>query len=130
MTSVAQRFQRGAPAPTVFELAHALAVPSRLITQMLPALVQRRLLVEVGGTETGYAPARPLATITCQEILQALRNGHGQELPTTDEPTRAVVRAELAKIQSAENRTANEITLEALVAAAGVSVPPDSPGHA
>ena len=70
-------------------MADGLAVPTRLVQQIMQTLMAARLVVEVAGEEMAYAPARPLETITCHDILLALRAGQGQELATRDEPARA-----------------------------------------
>ena len=118
MTRVARHFARGEPPPTIPQLAAALAVPSRLISQILQALLLRDLLVEVvqgKRREAAFAPARPLDQITAHDILMALRAGQGQELATRDEPERARVRGEFEKIYEAE-RNAAAITLEQMTA--------------
>jgi membrane protein len=115
MACVARRFEQQAKPMTRLELASELAVPSRLVGRVLGPLVQNRLIVEVMGRETGYAPARPLEAITCQDILQTLRAGGGQELETRDEPGRAVVREEFQRIQEAEAKVASRITVKDLV---------------
>ena len=114
MTAVAVQFQCGAKAPSRLDLASAIGVPSQLLCQVLAALVQSKLLVEVAGEETAYAPARPLSKITAHDILQALRAGPGQELETRDEPVRGLVRREYEIIQQAEQQSAAALTLQAL----------------
>ena len=114
MTHLAGAFQRGEPAPGVVALGHALAVPTRLVTQLLQVLLQNKLVVEVLDHETGYAPARPPEQITAHDVLLALRAGRGTELATKDEPARARVRGEFARIQEAERQLAAGVTLRAL----------------
>jgi DNA-binding IscR family transcriptional regulator len=96
-------------------LAAVLGAPSRLISQLLEVLVQNKLLLEVAGPETAYAPARPLDTVTCADILNALRTGVGQELTTKEEPMRDLIRGEFEKIERAEMQVASSITLQSLV---------------
>ena len=68
------------------------------------------------GRRTGLpAPARPLETITCHDILLALRASQGQELATRDEPTRAEVYGEFHRIEEAERQAASSVTMLALV---------------
>ncbi len=115
MTTVARRFQLGAKPPTGSELADALGVPTRLVSQVVQALVPAGLLIEVAGAETGYAPARPLTEITAQDILHALRAGHGQALATRDDPERLVAQSAFDNIQQVERSAASAVTLQALV---------------
>jgi len=116
MTRVAQQFQQGLPAPGLNEIASCLGVPSRLVGQIVRTLVQARLLVETARDEASFVPARPIAQITAHDILLALRAGHGQELSTTDDATRARVLAEFNRIYQAERTAAAGVTLEQLVA--------------
>ena len=86
-----------------------------MVSQVVQALVPARLLIEVGGAETGYAPARPLTEITAQDILHALRAGHGQALATRDDPERLVAQSAFDNIQQVERVAASAVTLQALV---------------
>ena len=115
MTHIAQRFQQGAPPPSVTAMADALVVPSRLITQLLSILVNAQMLVEVADGETAYTLARPPAQISCHDVLRALRTNPGQELPTREGLVRARLLGEFEKIQQAERGMAAAITLESLL---------------
>lgn len=114
MTVVGQRHLRGEAPCSVLELAADLAVPSRLVQQIMETLTAARLLVEVAGSETAYVPARLMETITCHDILLAMRAAQGQELATRDEPTRGEVYGEFQRIQEAERRAASAVTMLAL----------------
>lgn len=115
MTAIAQRFQAGSQPATASALAEALAVPTRLVSQIVASLVQAQLLVEVAGAEVAYAPARPLDHITAQEILQALRAGQGQEPATREDGLKPVVRGEFERILQAERAAAETVTLQHLL---------------
>jgi DNA-binding IscR family transcriptional regulator len=92
-----------------------LAIPTRLVSQIFQALLGAKLVIEVLNREAGYAPARPLAQITCHDILHALRAGQGQELATQDDSMREVVRQQFEKVQQAGREIGEATTLEALV---------------
>jgi membrane protein len=115
MTCIGQRFHHGDPPPTVQEISLELGVPSRLIQQVLQTLLAARLVVQVSGAQTAYAPARPLDAINCHHILLAMRATVGQELLTRDEPVRAEVFGEFARIQAAEKEAAASVSILALV---------------
>ncbi len=115
MTGVGLRFQHGLPPATIQEISTELGIPSRLAQQILQTLLAARLVTEVGGTEGAYVPARPLETINAYQILHALRTGTGQELPMRDEPARAEVYGEFARIEEAERQAASSVTMLALV---------------
>ncbi len=115
MTFISQRFQRGFAPATVPEMSAELGIPSRLTQQVLGTLLAARLVVEIHRTEPAYAPARPLDTINAHHVLMAMRAAGGQELLTRDEPARAEVVGEFARIQEAERVAATAITMIELV---------------
>jgi membrane protein len=114
MAFISERFQAGKKPATRLDIAADLGVPSQLACAVLGQLVSSRLLVEVLGEETGYAPARPLAQISAAHILDAMRAGHGQELETKEDPSRAVLRREFERIVLAENAAAHQVNMEDL----------------
>lgn len=112
MTHLAQRFVGGVRPATVHELSESLAVPTALVQQVLRILIAAELIIEVAGREgAAFVPSRPVETITCHDILQALRAGQGEELATSDEPARAEVYGEFQLIMEAEKRAATSVTL-------------------
>ena len=114
MTCLGQRFLAGEPPAGVDEIAAALAVPSRLAHQIMQTLSAARLVVETAGAEPAYLPARPLESITCHDILLALRATHGQDLAARDEPSRSEVYGEFHRIEEAERQAAASVTMLAL----------------
>jgi membrane protein len=115
MTCIGQRFQRGLPPVTIQEISTELDIPTKLAQQVLHTLLASRLITEITGAEAAYAPARPLEAINAHHILHAMRAGGGQELLLRDEPVRAEVYGEFARIEEAERQAAAAITLFALV---------------
>jgi membrane protein len=115
MTCIGQRFQRGLPPVTIQEISTELGIPTRLAQQVLQTLLAARLVTEIAGTESAYAPARPLDAINAHHILHAMRTGGGQELPSQNEPVRAEVYGEFARIEEAERQAAASVTMLALV---------------
>ena len=115
MTCIGQRFARGEPPPSAVEIAAALAVPTRLVQQLMQTMSAARLVTEAAGAEPAYLAARPLEAITCHDILLALRASQGQELATRDEPTRSEVYGEFHRIEEAERHAAASVTMLALV---------------
>jgi membrane protein len=115
MTFIGQRYLRGEPPPSLVEMAEELTVPTRLIQQILETLEAARLVVETAGDETAYLPSRPMESITCHDLLLAMRASQGQELETREEPTRQEVYGEFQRIQEAERAAASSVTLLALV---------------
>jgi len=115
MTGIGRRFQHGLPPASIQEISAELGIPSRLAQQILQTLLAARLVTEVGGAEGAYVPARPLESINAYQILYAMRTGAGQELPMRDEPARAEVYGEFARIEEAERQAAASVTMLALV---------------
>ncbi|MCO5052552.1 MAG: YihY/virulence factor BrkB family protein [Verrucomicrobiae bacterium] len=115
MTCIGQRFQRGLPPATVRQITSELGIPSKLVQQIMHTLLASQLVVEVGGVEVGYSPARPLETINCHQVLYAMRAAHGQEPATRDEPVRLEVLGEFARIQAAEEHAATAVSMRDLV---------------
>jgi membrane protein len=118
LTFIGQRFVRGELPPSASEIAAALAVPTRLVKQIMSTLSTARLVTEAAGPEPAYLPARPLETITCHDILLALRSSQGQELATRDESARSEVYGEFQRIEEAERQAASSVTMLALVSRA------------
>jgi membrane protein len=115
MTLAGVRFCREQPPPTGADLAVALEVPSHLLGEILQALVNAKLLVEVAGAEAAYTPARPLEQVTCRDVLTAMRAGPANELDSGGEPSGATVRSEFERITIAEAQAASALTLLGLV---------------
>jgi membrane protein len=115
MTCIGQHFVRGEPPPGLVEIAEGLAVPTRLVQQIMQTLCAARLVTEAAGSEPAYLPARPLETITCHDLLLAMRATQGQDLATRDEPARAEVFGEFHRIEEAERKAASSVTMLALV---------------
>ncbi len=115
MTCIGVRFEKGEPPLSVIEMGKELCVPTRLVQQIMSTLCAARLVTEVADPEAAYVPARPLETISCYDILHALRASHGQELATRDEPTRVEVFGEFSRIEAAERQAGTSVSLLALV---------------
>ena len=75
MTCIGQRFQLGQPPVTIQEISAELGIPTRLAQQVLHTLLAARLVTEIAGAESAYAPARPLDAINAHHVLHAMRTG-------------------------------------------------------
>lgn len=115
MTFLAQRFYSGTTPPTLLEVSDILAVPSKLLQKVIEPLIQTGLIVETAAKETAYTPGRPLAKISYDDIMQAMRCGIGQEVSTRTDLSRALVAKEMERIESARSAVAASITLDKLV---------------
>ena len=115
MTLIGQHFQRAEPAATLQQISVELGIPTKLVQQVLQPLLAARLVTEIAAAEPAYLPARPLDAISAHHVLRAVRAGAGQDIATRDEPARAEVLGEFAKIEEAERAAASSVTLLALV---------------
>jgi membrane protein len=115
MTYIAQKFNRGERPPTEIEIGQTLSVPTRLVDEILKFLVHAKLALETDGAETAYSVARPLESITCSDILHAVRTGAGNEIDTREEPIRNLLQEQYARIQEAERSVAGHLNLADLV---------------
>jgi membrane protein len=122
MTLAGQRFALGDPPCTVAEMAEEIGVPTRLVHQIMQTLASARLVVETSG-DPAYVPARPMETINCHDILEAMRVTRGQALATRDSPARAEVFGEFQRIQEAERQAASSVSMLALVNRAQAQLP-------
>jgi membrane protein len=118
MTSIGERFLIGKLPQSVVEMGKELCVPTRLIQQTMQTLCAAQVVVETAGAEPAYLPARPLEQITCHHILLAMRAAQGQELAARDEPSHNEVYGEFNRIQEAERKVADSVTVLALASRA------------
>jgi membrane protein len=118
MTAISQRFHLAQTPPMIVEMSQELSIPSRLAQQVLATLIAARLVAESAGDEAAFLPARPLETITCHDVLQAMRASQGQELSTKDEPLREALYGEFLRIEEAERTAAGSVSMLALAARA------------
>jgi len=114
MTMIAAAFQRGAPAPGLNELAEQLTVPQRLAQQILETLTAANLINEVSGAGRAFVPSRPIESISCHDVLEALRAGQGSDLVEISEDVRREVHGEFQQIYEAERKAAESISLLAM----------------
>ena len=115
MTHISQRFSSAKPPPTACEMAQDLTIPLRLVGQIVAALTQAGLVLEVAGSESGYAPGRPLAQITFRDVMLALRVGQAQDLAPNNDRTHGLVRQEFMAIEETWQRAAANLTVEEMV---------------
>lgn len=114
MTSIGASFQRGDPPNSVGSLSDGLGVPPRLTQQVLQTLINSHLITEVVGAEQAYVPARPIESISCYDILHALRAGQGLDLSSKEEPLQRHVLGEFQRINDAERKAAEKISLQVM----------------
>jgi membrane protein len=114
MTHIARNFLAGGRPFSAPEISKQLTVPSRLAQKLLCVLVQNGLLVEVLDTDVRFSPGRPLDRITAYDVICALRAGSGNELATSDDESRLLVRSEFERMLLAEREAGSAITMQSL----------------
>jgi membrane protein len=114
MTHIARNFLAGERPLSMVELSRQLGVPSQLSHKVLCSLVQSGLLVEVNDNDIRFSPGRPLDRINAYHVLCALRAGTGNELATSEDDSRALVRSEFERMILAEQEAGSAISLQSL----------------
>ena len=114
MTHLARNFSGSGRPLSLIELSRQLGVPSQLAQKILCALAHSGLVVEITDTETRFSPGRPLDRISAYDVICALRAGEGQELATTEDEARLLVRTEFERMVLAEREAGAGITMQSL----------------
>jgi len=114
MTAIGAAYDRGMNPPTESQMAEALEIPPRLTQQVLQTLAAARLITEVSGSEPAYVPARPADSISCYDVLQALRAGQGVDVAAQESPLHRQILGEFQRINDAERRAAESVSVQAL----------------
>jgi len=127
MTMIGAAFQRGAEPPCHADMSTALEIPPRLTLEVLQTLLGARLIMEVNGPEIGYVPARPVESISCHDILHALRAGQGTDVAFLEEPIHRQILGEFERINDAERTAAESVSLHALALRANKLVAESGP---
>lgn len=117
ITSVAAKFMRGEPAPTLTALAESIGIPGRLANQLLSTLTEARLLQQVNHHEPAFVPARPPDKITLHDVIYAVRVGRGLDLLSSADRNPDKIRREFDRVLQAESAVARTITIDKLATA-------------
>jgi membrane protein len=129
MTAIGAAYQRAADPPSHAELASTLEIPPRLTLQVLQTLIAARLVTEVSGAESAYVPARPIESISCYDILHAMRAGQGNDATAQDGPLQRQILGEFLRINEAEKQAAEKVSVLAMADRANTLLGPASAGH-
>ncbi|MBP8260090.1 MAG: YihY family inner membrane protein [Verrucomicrobia bacterium] len=111
MAVIGRRFEQGLPAATLPVLAETLNAPLQLLSQLIQVLRATNLLHATDDAVTGFVPSRPLAQITVQSILEAIRAGGLTPSSQPADIRDPDVAAALLKVRQAESDAARQITL-------------------
>ncbi|MBI3464106.1 MAG: YihY family inner membrane protein [Planctomycetes bacterium] len=67
-------FMSGKGAVSDAELARSTGLPDHLWHRLVNLLIDRRILVEAGSDGSGFSPARPLESLTVEEVFAAVED--------------------------------------------------------
>jgi membrane protein len=115
MARIGLRFVQGQSPLTVAEMGEQMGVPTRLIEQVLQNLNSCGLASPTAGRESGWLPARPLESISCNDVLRAMRCARGEQLAMRDEPARGEVYAQFLLIEQVTEQAAACVNMRELV---------------
>lgn len=116
MTLLGRRFRDpdGKP-PSVIEIAQVLRVSTRLVKDILNAVIEHELVTETAGEEVGHTLARPLENISCHDILMAMRTHRGDVTSSADDYAKEVVDDLFKRVMDAEKSVSATTSLGDLV---------------
>ena len=86
-------------------------------------------VAEVSGAESAYVPARPIDSISCYDILHAMRAGQGSDVTSQDGPLQQQILGEFLRINEAERMAAEKVTVLAMADRANTLLGPAPAGH-
>lgn len=115
MLLAAQPFMAGRPPLSHLQLSKRLGTPSSLVNDVLNGLLSHRLLNDISSGDGAYAPARPVESITLNQILNAV--GPPEPLASTHPlaPEAAIARDCVVRTRTAANELTSRITLAELL---------------
>ncbi len=120
--SVANQFARGSTPPNPEQLAEELGAPVGLVGEVCEHLVIEEFLREAGLSEDElqYVPARPLTSISMDEIITSMHEKAGVSYPLRDGPGAEIVRERMKEAAAAARTVTGSFSFAALAEQAGV----------
>ncbi|MCD6338331.1 MAG: YihY family inner membrane protein [Verrucomicrobia bacterium] len=116
MARICYNFFRGAPPPTLIELADAVGAPSQLVAQVLNPLLASGLAAQAQGRSEGYLPGRPLEKITLADVLRTMRQSGTNSIQSRGQNAVKAAAEALARIRRLETEAAAGVTFFDLAA--------------
>jgi len=118
MSLIAARHVRGQAPWTREDLVQALGVPAHAVDVVLDALCEGGILTEVASPPCAYLPARDLAAVTAQQVMEALRSaGEDTFLSPSRVPLPVKVDQLLRQLELENRRVLERVTIRELGAA-------------
>jgi membrane protein len=118
---MAERFRQGGPPWTLDDLAARLALPARVVEEVLATLRERGFVIEVDPDQPAYLPARDPGALPMAEILDALdaEPGAAADSFRSPVPRVAAVEALLSRLREARSGAVTGMTLREWLDTAG-----------
>lgn len=115
MTVITRHFCEDKPAPTVSELEKETALGVESVQELLKILEKSALLIAIEDSEgCRYVPARDVANIKVQEILEALRTSEEKSMVPNRSRTEPMVEKLMIQLRQAQSEVLDEMTLRDL----------------
>jgi membrane protein len=98
MLTISELFHKGCPQKTIDDLSQILAVPARLVRELIGILCDQGLLQEIHGEEPVFQPARNPALISVFDVSRAMRHAGMNHWQMPDKPKNS----QLARLEAEE----------------------------
>lgn len=115
MTVITRHFCKDVPPPTVSELEKETSLAAESVQELVTILEKSGLLIAV-STAAGcrYVPARDVANITVQEILESLRTSEEKTMLHTRSRAEPMVETLMIQLRQAQSDVLDNMTLREL----------------
>lgn len=115
MTEIAYRFTKGEPPLGIADLSNLLGIPPKISASILATLCESQILHVTATPVPSFVPTRPIDLISIGSILGSLRIAHGQDLISSPDRHRSIVRDQLSSIYAAELDKSLSVSLAELI---------------
>jgi len=116
LSLIGKHYDLNKPPVTSLQLVHSLAVPIRVIREILFQLEEGGFIIDVGNDEANaYIPARPLEHISIESVLDFLHNYGGRKISIHDGIEKTRIEEIMKQISAATATACNKLTLAQMV---------------
>jgi membrane protein len=112
LSIIGRNYEQDRPAISSMELVHTLAVPVRVVRDILFQLEQGGFIVDIGeDNNRKYTPAKPLEHISVQSVLDYLQNYGGRKITIHDSIEKTHIDDLFKKIETSIAAACSDISL-------------------
>lgn len=115
MLLAGQNFMAGQSPPSLLQVSKRLGIPSSFAKDVLDSLLSHRLLNDTSPGDGAYAPARPLESITLQQILNAVESPESFVSNRRPIPEAVLARDFVIRTRNVANDFTSRVTLADLL---------------